>query len=129
MKVKHIGLSVVVLITVAIIGYKMNLAAATTQTVSQTKKPRVLLVANLAEANETEDACADIIHLVRAAHKRGVAVEEVDANSKSPLLAQYHVLVIPTVLIFDRHGKEIYRLQGEGGNVVQQLRSDLARIK
>jgi len=128
MKVKYIGLTAVVLIAAAIIGYKTHLAAAA-QSAKHTATPRVLLVANLAEANETGDACAEIIHLVRAARKRGIAVEELDADSKSPLLARYHVLVIPTVLIFDRDGKEVQRLQGEGSDVVQKLRTALARLK
>lgn len=128
MQVKYIGLTAVVLIAASIIGYKSHLAAAA-QTVNHTTTPRVLLVANLAEANETDDACAEMIHLVRAAHKRGVAVLELDASSKSPLLAQYHILVIPTVLIFGANGKEVSRLQGEGGDVVQKLRTELARLK
>jgi len=128
MRVKYIGLTAIVLITVAIIGYKTHLTTAT-QTVNHTATPRVLLVANLREANEEGDSCAEIIHLVRATHDRGVAVEEVDSSSKSPLLTRYHVLTIPTVLIFDANGKEISRLEGEGGNVIHKLREELAQLK
>lgn len=128
MKVKYIGLSAIVLITIAIIGYKTHLATAT-QAVIHTATPRVLLAANLAEANEAGDACAEIIHLVRAAHDRGIAVEELDASNKSPLLVRYHVLISPTVLIFDRNGKEISRFEGEGGDVIQKLRAELTRLK
>jgi len=128
MKIKYIGLAAIVLITIAIIGYKTQLSKQG-QIASQSVTPRVLLVANLAEADETGDACALIIHLVRAAHKRGIAVEELDASSKSPLLAQYHILVIPTVLIFGANGKEVSRLQGEGGDVIKKLRTELARLK
>jgi len=128
MKVKYIGLTAVVLIAAAIIGYKTYLSKHE-QVASQSQSPRVLLVANLAEANETGDACAEMIHLVRAAHDRGIAVQELDASSKSPLLARYHVLVIPSVLILDRNGKEVSRLEGEGGSVVQKLRAELARLK
>lgn len=128
MKIKYIGLTAIVLIAAAIIGYKTHLASAT-PTANHPATPRVLLVANLAEANETGDACAQMIQLVRAAHDRGVAVEELDASSKSPLLARYQVLIIPTVLIFDRKGKEISRFEGEGGDVVKKLRIALARLK
>ena len=127
MKVKYFGLTAVVLIAFAIIGYKTHSVAAT-QTAQSPSTPRVLLVANLGEANETGDACATIIRLVRAAGNRGVAVKELDANSNSPLLARYHVLVIPTVLILDQKGKVAYRLEGEGGNVVRKLRKKLAQL-
>lgn len=129
MQVKYIGLTAIVLITVAIIGYKAQLAAATPAVNHHSTRPRVLLVANLAEANEAGDACATMIHLVRAAHARGLAVQELDASSKSPLLTRYHVLVIPTVLFFDRNGKVTSRLEGEGRDVVQKLRTELARLK
>lgn len=127
MKVKFIGVAAVVLITVAIIGYKTHLSGHG-QVVSQDATQRVLLVANLNEADEAGDSCAEIIHLVRAAHKRGIAVQELDSSSKSPLLARYRVLIIPTVLIFDRKGNEISRLEGEGKGVVQKLRTQLARL-
>lgn len=127
MKIKYIGLAAIVLITAAIIGYKTHLSKQEL-IASQSVMPRVLLVANMAEANETGDACAEIIHLVRATHDRGIAVQELDASSNSPLLTQYHVLVTPTVLIFDRNGKESLRLQGEGRGVVQKLRTALANL-
>jgi len=128
MQAKYIGLGAVVIAAAAIISYKTYLPK-TAPTASHEKMPRVLLVANLAEANETGDACADMIRLVRAAHDRGIAVQEVDAGSKSPLISKYHVLTSPTVLIFDRHGKEVLRLQGEGGDVVRELRTRLAQLK
>lgn len=128
MKLKYIGLTAIVLIAAGIIGYKMHLSKQG-QLANQSATPRVLLVANLAEANEEGDACAEMIHLVRATHDRGIVVQELDASSKSPLLARYHVLIIPTVLIFDRNGKEISRLEGESGDVVQKLRIALAQLK
>lgn len=129
MQVKHIGLTATILITVAIIGFKTHQAAATPAVNHHSTTPRVLLFANLAEANDKGDACATMIHLVRAAHARGLAAQEVGANSKSPLLARYHVLVIPTVLFLNRQGQVVSRLEGEGGNVVKKLRAKLAQLK
>ena len=60
--------------------------------------PRVLLVAELSEADATGDSCAEIIHLVRSARDRGIAVQELEPDSKSDLLTRCHVLTIPTVL-------------------------------
>jgi len=128
MQKKYLGLGAVVLVALAIIGYKTYQPTAE-QTANHTVLPRVLLVANLNEANEAGDACAEMIHLVRAARERGIAVQELDSSSKSPLLAKYHVLTIPTVLIFDSNGKETVRLEGEGGDVLQKLQTSLAQLK
>jgi len=128
MKLKYIGLTVVVLITASIIGYKTMLSTKA-QAADKSTTPRVLLAANLGEVNEAGDSCALIIHLVRAAHERGIDVQEVDSRSKSPLISQYHVLIIPTVLIFDASGKEVSRLEGEGEDMIQKLRTELAQLK
>ena len=128
MKMKSIGLIAVVLIAAAIIGYKAHLSPEA-QAASATAPPRVLLVAELSEANAAGDSCAEIIHLVRAVHDRGIAVQELDSSSKSDLLARYHVLIIPTVLILDRNGKEVARYEGEGREMVKRLRTDLEQLK
>jgi len=128
MQVKTISLTSVVVIAAFIIGFKIHLAA-TTQVMNSSTKPRVLLVANLAEAEEEGDSCAEIIDLVRTSHDRGVAVQEVDASRKSPLISQFHVTIVPTVLILDANGKETSRLEGEGGDVIRKLRLELAQLK
>ena len=98
MKTKWIGLGAVVLIAGAIIGFKTHLSPEA-EAANVAQPPRVLLVAELSEANNAGDSCAEIIHLVRAARDWGIAVQELDAGSKSGLLTRYHVLIIPTVLM------------------------------
>ena len=66
----------------------------------------MLLVADLSEA-DSADACAEIIHSVRAARERGVQVQELSPDSKSEMLRRYRVLTIPTVLILDRSGQVV----------------------
>lgn len=127
MKVKWIGLVAVALIAGAIIGYKAQ-RSSVTQAASSAAPPRVVLVADMSEANVPGDSCAEIIHLVQAAHNRGIAVKELEAGSKSDLLTRYHVLVIPTVLILDRHGKEVARYEGEGQETIKALRSKLKQL-
>lgn len=127
MKTKWIGLGVVVLIAGAIIGYKAYLSPDAQAALAPT--PRVLLVGVLSEANIAGDSCAGIIHLVRAVRDRGIAVQELDAGSNSELLARYHVLIIPTVLIFDRSGKETARYEGEGWETVKALRAELDQLR
>lgn len=128
MQVKTIGFTAVMLISVAIIGFKAS-PSATGQTASHSATPRVLLVAELSEADMTGDACAEMIHLVRAARERGIVVQELGAGSKSDLLARYYVRIIPTVLILDVKGKEVVRFEGEGRDVLNKLRTALAQLK
>lgn len=128
MKTKWIGLSAVVLIAGAIIGYKAHLSPEV-QAADVAQTPHVLLVAELSEANNTGDSCAEIIHLVRAARDRGVAVQELDAGSKSDLISRYHVLIVPTVLILDLNGKETARYEGEGREMVKGLRTVLEQLR
>lgn len=126
MKAKWIGLIAVAAIAVVIvasrarIGRESPIAAAT---------PRVLLVADLSEADEEGDACAQIIQAVRAVRKRGVSVQEFNPDSKSPLIARYRVLTIPTVLVLDEKGEVVSRYEGEDRQILTALRSGLEQLK
>ena len=126
MKGKWIGLVTVALIAVGIIAYK---AHRKQDAASATAFPRVLLVADLREADDAGDPCAQIIHDVRAARARGVAVEELSSDSKSELLARYHVLTAPTVLILDPKGQVVSRYEGEGKQTVAALHSQLDQLQ
>jgi hypothetical protein len=127
MKVQWVGLGAVMLAASAIIAYK-------TQVLPQAQAadaalPRVLLLAEPSEADNAGDSCAEIIHLVRAARDRGVAVQEFGPASKSELLARYHLVIVPTVLILDSNGKEISRYEGEGRDTVKAVRASLEQLK
>jgi hypothetical protein len=65
---------------------------------------------------------------VRSARERGIAVQELEPGSKSDLLARYHVLTIPTVLILDHDGKETSRYEGEGRDTVKALHARLEQL-
>lgn len=123
-KAKWVGLAGVLAVAFAIIGYKAR-SSPPQQASSAAVPPRVLLVANMSEADSPGDACAEIIRLVQAARERGVAVQEVNPGNKSELLARYHVLTVPTVLILDRTGKVVSRFEGEGEKTVAAIRSQL----
>ena len=120
MQVKWIGLLGVLLIAGAIIGYKGH-HAAQPQAAGKIA-PRVLRVSDMSEADTAEDACAEIIHLVRATRARGIAVHELEPDSKSDLLTRYHVLTIPTVLILDPDGQVVSRFEGEGRDTLKAIR-------
>ncbi len=126
MKTRVFGLIAVMLIVVGILAYKAN---RTQQTQNTTAHPHVLLVADLHEAGSGGDACAEIIHSVRAAQARGIVVQELSPDSKSNLLARYHVLTIPTVLILNRDGQVVSRFGGESQNTVADVRSVMRELK
>lgn len=130
MKTKWIGLITIVLVAGSLVSYKAYSEQSSARHIARSATPpRVLLVADLGEANEAGDSCAEIIHLVRAAHDRGIAVQELNADSQSNLIRRYHVMVIPSVLIFDRSGKVTARYEGEGQRVINALRTALAQIR
>jgi hypothetical protein len=128
MKRKWIGLVAVLVIAGAIIGYKAYVSQKSPASASKADVPRVLLVAELSEADATGDSCAEIIHLVRSARDRGIAVEELEPGSKSDLLTRCHVLTIPTVLIMDGNGQIVSRFEGEERDTVKAVRARLAEL-
>lgn len=124
MKVNWRGIVAVTVIVIAISAYKIHIKHAT---FAGDSAPRVLLVADLSEA-DSADACAEIIHSVRAARERGVPVQELNPDSKSEMLRRYRVLTIPTVLILDRSGQVVSRFEGEDSQTVTAIRSQLAQL-
>lgn len=134
MKTRWIGLLVVAIVAIGIVGYKLDRSRAaavqTTQHVAfsnaeaSSPKTEVILVADLSEANEKGDNCAEIIRLVRDAGERGIQTKEFSPDSDSPLIKLYHVLTLPTVLVLD-DGKVVSRYEGESSSTVQELQTRL----
>ena len=129
MKRKWIGLAAVLVIAGAIISYKVYVSPKSAAPETKAGFPRVLLVAELSEADATGDPCAEIIHLVRSARDRGIAVQELEPDSKSDLLTRCHVLTIPTVLIMDGNGQVVSRFEGEGRDTVKAVRARLEQLQ
>lgn len=129
MKVKWIGLFAVAIVAIAIIAFKANVSQEMATTDSDAL-PRVLLVADLSEADSEDDACAEIIRAVRAAGARGVAVQELNPDTKSDLLSRYRVLTIPTVLILDPEGGDVVsRFEGESRQIVTAVQGQLQELR
>lgn len=102
-------------------------ASATPQAVTTT----VLLYANMAEADDQDDGCGQIIQSVRAAAAKGVKAREVDTrdkDKKAEVSKQYKITVAPTVLFLDSGDKETRRFEGESGDVVKTLKSELDQL-
>ena len=130
MKTHWVGVALVVVVAVGLVAYKEHRSRVSSSPETQgqsSDKPEIVLVVDPREA-DTADNCAEIIRLVRAAAKRGVTVQELSPNSASPLLKQYKVLTIPTVLILDRDGNVVSRYEGEESSTVQQIRNKLASL-
>lgn len=130
MKARWVGVVLVVIVAVGIITYKQHRLRTSPNRGMQgqsSDKPEIVLVVDPREA-DTADNCAEIIRIVRAAGKRGVGVRELSPDSESPLLKQYRVLTIPTVLVLDRDGNVASRYEGEGSSTVQQIRDGLANL-
>ena len=126
MKKRVFGLIFVVLIVISILAYQTGRPRQTQRTITH---PQVLLVADLREAGLQGDACAKIIQAVRAAQARGIAVQELNSDSKSNLIARYHVLIVPTVLVLGHHEQVVARFEGEGPDTVAAVRNQMRRLK
>lgn len=125
---KWIGLVAVTLIAVTIVAYKARVSPKA-PAAGADALPRVLLVADLREADSEDDACAEIIRSVRAAGARGVAVQELNLDSKSDLLRRYRVLTLPTVLILDPNGEVVSRFEGEERETVTAVQTQLEKLR
>ena len=125
MKVNWPGIMAVALVVIAITAYKVHIKHGIVA--GTDRLPRILLVADLSEA-DSADACAEIIQSVRAAHKRGVTVQELGPDSKSELLRRYRVLTIPTVLILDDSGEVVSRFEGEDRQTLANLQAGLNQL-
>lgn len=128
MKLKWFGLVAVALIAIAILAYKAHVSRETPVAVADSF-PRVLLVADLSEADSEGDACAEIIRSVRAARTRGITVQELNPDAKSELLSRYRVLVVPTVLILDPSGNEVARFEGESRQTATAVQARLENLR
>lgn len=131
MRTRWVGITLVALVAVGIVLYKHHRSPGSSSAPAQSAsaaKPEVILVADLREAGEPGDNCAEIIRLVREAGGRGVNVQEFSPDSDSPVLKRYHVLTNPTVLFLDRDGKVLSRYEGESGATVQEIRDRLASL-
>lgn len=126
MKVKWVGIAAVLAAVIAIVAMKNRPAAP--QAGHPSGPPQVLLVATREEA-ASPTRCGQIVHEVRAAAQRGIAVRELTPDSNSELITRYHVLVTPTVLIFGDDGAVRSRFEGEEPETLAAIRSEMGRMR
>jgi hypothetical protein len=128
MRIRWIGVAVVLLAVVGLLLVKQQAHRVSPALTGNVERPSVLLVADLREAGEPGDACAEIIHAVREASKRGIRVQELMPDSGSDLLQRYRVLTAPTVLVLSEDGRELGRFEGESRETVNAIRTRLATL-
>lgn len=138
MKPKWSGIAAVVAIAVAIVAYKSKgpssheapkaePAGAASVVASEPAAASVVLVADLAEANDP-CVCGKIIRSVRAVAARGIATKEIDPEESPEAAAKYKARVAPAVLILDGSGNEIRRFEGESKETLTALQTELDRL-
>lgn len=127
MRIRWIGVAVVLLAVTGLLLVKRG-AHRLLPALPSVERPSVLLVADLREAGEPGDACAEIIHVVREAGKRGIRVQELMPDSNSDLLRRHRVLTAPTVLVLSEDGRELGRFEGESRETVNEIRTRLAAL-
>ena len=118
---KWIGVAVIAAAAVAIIAYKT--LSTSEQPTSTTGALRVLLFANLGEADD-DCPCGDIIRAVRGAASKGVATREND----DAFGRQHKVTVEPTVIVLDTSGREQLRFEGESRATRDKVVAEMAKL-
>lgn len=133
MKSKLIGISAVVAIAVAVVVYKrtssqdVGRAPSTASAANASATSSVVLVANLAEADDP-CVCGKIIRSVRAVGSKGIPVKEIDPEASPELASTYKVLVSPAVLVLDESGREVRRFEGESKDTLAAIQTELDRL-
>jgi len=127
MKIRWSGLAAVMVLVVIVLVAKNRMHHNSSFPVA-TASPSVILVADLREADDPHDRCADIIRAVRNAANRGVSVLELPPESNSEVLRRYHVLTVPTVLVLDSSAHELKRFEGEEPATVSEVQNTMARL-
>lgn len=123
MTLRWLGLSLLVAAVVTLLVVKSSSKTTSAPAPAAPGVPRVLLWADLREA---EDACVcgEIIRTVRAAANRGVVTREND----DALGKEHRVTVEPTVIVLDAQGREEARYEGEESSTLTKIRDHLTKV-
>ena len=127
MKKNTLYVIVLLVLAAGLVIYKQRTAPRSTN--PEVSLPEVVLIADLGEADSSTDTCAEIIRVVREARGRGVKVLELMPNSDSSLLRNHRVVVVPTVLVLDRDGRELSRFEGESVATLGAIRTRMGQIQ
>lgn len=131
------GLLLIFLCAFGIIAYRRSVRARAPGAHSAHARPAlarspsaartVPLFADPGEAGTT-CVCGRIFEVARAARARGVNVREIDPDREQSVARKYRVTVAPTLLVLDGTGCEVARHEGESGDVLTAIQTDLGKI-
>lgn len=129
MQLKRIGLWLFLVIVIgSVFGWKVwqRQSGTSTPPISQVKGPAVILF-----RGDNDPGCQAIYQLVdEAAARRDKQIHftQLDWSDDNPLIKEYRIRFLPTVVFVNQQDKEVGRIVGEGPAVQQQLKRTLTRI-
>lgn len=129
MQVKRIGLGLLVIVLVGtVFGWKAweKHAASSSPLTAQVKGPAVILF-----RGDNSPGCRAIHRLVdQAAVRYGDRIHfvQLDWSADDPLIKQFGIRFLPTVVFVDRRDKDVGRIVGESPAVQQKLEQALGRL-
>lgn len=130
MQMKRFGLWLfIILIIGAVFGWKAWQQQTATNALlpTQVKGPAVILF-----RGDNSPSCRAIHHLVDQAavrHGKQINFAQMDWSADNPLIKEYQIRFLPTVVFIDQHDKEVVRIIGESPAVQQKLGQALAQIE
>lgn len=130
MQVKRIGLGLLIVIIVGTaFGWKVwqQRSASSSQPLTQVKGPAVILF-----RGDNSPSCQAIYRLVDQAevrHGKQINFVQLDWSADNPLIKEYQIRFLPSVVFVDQHGYEAGRIIGESPAVQQKLGQALAQFE
>lgn len=130
MPIKRIALSLVVVILIAAVyGPKIWQKRTVSESVPSTAihGPAVILF-----RGDNDPGCQRIYQLVEEAstrHDKRIQFVRQDWSDENPLIKQYQIRFLPSVVFIDQHGQEKLRIVGESPAVQQKLQQTLLQLE
>ena len=130
MQLKRIGIWLLILIIIGtVFGWKawQKQTASNALLSTQVKGPAVILF-----RGDNSPSCRAIHHLVdQAAEQYGKQINfvQLDWAAENPLIKEYQIRFLPTVVFVDQHDKEVGRIIGESPAVQQKLEQTLTQVE
>jgi hypothetical protein len=130
MSLKRIGFTLIIVIVIIVVyGTKVwqRQNASKAQPATAIRGPAVILF-----RGDNDPGCQRIYQLVEAAakqHDKRIQFIQQDWSDANPLLTQYQIRFLPSVIFIDQHGQEKLRIVGESPAVQQQLQQSLAQLE
>jgi hypothetical protein len=130
MPLKRVVLALAVIISIgALFGWKVwhRQTSSTPSPATAINGPAVILF-----RGDNDPGCRRIYKIVEDAathHDQRIRFIHQDWSDANPLIAQYQIQFLPSVIFLDRNGQEKLRIVGESPAVQQKLQQTLAQLE